>query len=249
MGSVAGGTREVVDLRGGGKFLWASALNFDRGGIAMTPFRKSERTTIHRLPKQGSYDKDLIHGIIDEAPLCHVGFEHEGSPVVIPCLHGRRGDLLCFHGSAKSRLMQTLTSGGKVCVVFTLFDGWVLARSAFAHTAHYRCVIGYGRGEEVKDPAEKLSAIKTISDRLFPGRWDEVRPASDPEVAATCVATVILEEASAKVSNEGVGDREADLDWPVWAGVVPCKYSYGPPQQDPRQEGIGFPDALRQLID
>jgi len=215
----------------------------------MTPFKKSERTTVHRLPKQANYDKELIHRIIDETPVCHVGFECEGSPVIIPCLHGRRGDMLYFHGSGNSRLMQTLLSGARVCLTFTIYRGLVLARAAFAHSAHYECVIGYGSGEEVTGSESKLRAIEAISERMVPGRWKEVRPASDAELAATCVVGLILEEASAKVSDKGPGDREKDLEWPVWAGVVPFKSGYTSPQQDPNQAPMDLPDHVSDILE
>jgi len=215
----------------------------------MNTIRKSERTTIHRLPKLGSYDRELIHGIIDLTTLCHVGFVHEGAPVVIPCLHGREGDMLYFHGSRMSRLMQALVSGSEICAVFTLFNGLVMARAAFAHSAQYESVIAYGTGFDIPEPDSKLRALKAISDHLFPGRWEDVRPPTEQELAATCVAGITVTDASAKISAEGPQDRPGDMDWPAWAGVIPAQFSYGPPQQDPSQNSsIPFPEYLRQLL-
>lgn len=215
----------------------------------MTVFRKSDRTTLHRLPKQGCYDRELIHGIIDRAPLCHVAFLHEGVPAVIPCLHGREGDMLYFHGARTSRLMQTLASGSEVCAVFTILKGLVMARAAFAHSARYESVIAYGTGFDIGEPDPKLRALRTISDHLFPGRWEDVRPPSEQELNATCVVGIAITEASAKVSDEGPSDRPEDMDWPAWAGVIPSNVSFGPPQQDPAQSpDIPFPDYLKKLL-
>ncbi|HSG79870.1 MAG TPA: pyridoxamine 5'-phosphate oxidase family protein, partial [Acidimicrobiia bacterium] len=57
----------------------------------------NERTTVRRLPERGVYDRGAIDAIIDEALMCHVGFnDDEGRPVVIPTIHARAGDVLYF---------------------------------------------------------------------------------------------------------------------------------------------------------
>ena len=50
---------------------------------------KTERTRVRRIPERGHYDKEIIYPIIDEALYCHVGINHNGSPVVIPTIHAR----------------------------------------------------------------------------------------------------------------------------------------------------------------
>jgi len=215
----------------------------------MKVFQKSARTTLHRLPKKGSFDRDLIHGIIDRATLCHAGFVHKGAPVVIPCLHGRAGDMLCFHGARESRLMQAIISGVEICVTFTIFNGLVMARAAFAHSAQYESVIAYGTGFNIPEPDSKVRALKAISDHLYPGRWEDVRPPTEQELAATCVAGLTISEASAKVSAEGPRDRPGDMDRTTWAGIIPARTSYGPPRQDPAQNSsIPFPEYLKHLL-
>ena len=55
---------------------------------------QTERTTVKRLSNRGSYDRDTIHSILDEALICHVGFTVDGAPVVIPTIHTRSDDML-----------------------------------------------------------------------------------------------------------------------------------------------------------
>ena len=64
----------------------------------------TDRTKVRRLPKRGTYERETIHAIIDEALICHVGFivDGAGAPVVIPTIHWRDGDTLYVHGSAGS---------------------------------------------------------------------------------------------------------------------------------------------------
>ena len=38
----------------------------------------TKRTKVKRLPKRGHYDRPTIDAILDEAILCHIGFEVDG---------------------------------------------------------------------------------------------------------------------------------------------------------------------------
>ena len=56
-----------------------------------------------------------------------------------------------------------------------------------------------------------------------------------------------LEEVSAKVRAGGPLDEEADVDLPVWAGVLPLGPQAGPARPDPaNQPGLDPPPYLRQ---
>jgi len=105
----------------------------------------------------------------------------------------------------------------------------VLARSAMHHSMNYRSVVIYGRFEAVTDPAHKLASLRALIDGLYPGRWETLRPISAKELNATTLLRIALDEASAKVRDAGVKDDEEDLDWPVWAGVIPLQTVLGEP--------------------
>ena len=104
----------------------------------------TRRTKVKRLPKRGHYDRATIDAILDEAILCHIGFEVDGQPYVIPSLHARVGDVLYLHGSAASRMMRRLAEGVPCCVTVTLVDGVVLARAVFDQSINYRSVVVLG---------------------------------------------------------------------------------------------------------
>ena len=87
----------------------------------------SPRTEVKRLPARSRYDSDVVHRILDEALICHVGFVVDGQPVVIPTIHARQGDRLYLHGSPASRMLRTLKREVDVCVTVTLVDGLVPA--------------------------------------------------------------------------------------------------------------------------
>jgi nitroimidazol reductase NimA-like FMN-containing flavoprotein (pyridoxamine 5'-phosphate oxidase superfamily) len=196
------------------------------------------------VPARGAYDRDTVDAILDAALVSHVGFVHDGHPVVIPTLHARLGDLLYLHGSAASRMLRTLAGGAPVCVTATLVDGLVLARSAFHHSVNYRSAVVFGQARPT-EPEERPKALELFTEKLVPGRWGEVRPPSRQELKATHVLALPLDEASAKVRMGPPVDDEEDYELSVWAGVLPLRTVADAPQPDPRlKRTIELPDHV-----
>lgn len=165
--------------------------------------------------------------------VCHVAFADLNQPFVIPVLYGRDGDRLFLHGSAASRLLRQLATGIPACLSVALLDGVVLARSAFHHSVNYRSVVAFGTATLVTDQKAKLRALEVISEHLIPGRWREVRSPSSKELKATAVIEFLIEEASAKIRQGPPKDDAEDLDFPVWAGVIPIAMRALLPVADP----------------
>ena len=200
----------------------------------MTTFKKTERTTLKRLPLRGVYDREQVFPILDEGFICHVGFAVENRPFVIPTGYARSGEKLYIHGSQASRMLRTLKTGVDVCVTVTLVDGLVLARSAFHHSMNYRSVVIFGRAVLVADGREKLAALRAFSDHVIRGRWEDVREPTEQELKATTVLALPLEEVSAKVRTGPPLDDAEDYALPIWAGVIPLQMVAGTPVADPR---------------
>ena len=202
----------------------------DTGG----DFSPTERTTLRRLPKRGSFERETVNGILDEGFVCHVGFVADGQPFVIPTAYGRVGDTLYLHGAKASRMLKALAAGGEVCVTVTLVDGLVLARSAFHHSINYRSVVVFGRARVVESEEEKNAALEAFTEHVCRGRWADVRWPTPEELAATTVVALPLAEASAKVRTGPPIDDEEDYALTVWAGVLPLSVEPGEPEPDPR---------------
>jgi hypothetical protein len=179
-----------------------------------------ERIRVKREPHRGRYDRETIDAILDEALICHLGFEVEGQPYVIPTLHARVGDRLYVHGSSASRMLRHAASGARMCATVTIFDGLVVARSVFNHSVNYRSVVVFGTAAAVEGD-EKRTALRALTEQLAPGRWEEAREPTDIELKATAILSLPLDEASAKVRSGPEEDEPEDRDLPVWAGVVP----------------------------
>src|SRR6266850_7418629 len=157
------------------------------------------RTRVTREPERAVYDRAAAYQILDEGFICHVGFVVDNQPFVIPTGYGRSGDLLYIHGSAASRMLRNLDQGVAVCITVTLLDGLVLARSVFNHSMNYRSVVILGKATLVEDPAEKLEALRLLSEHIIPGRWADARQPNERELKATSVLRLPIEEFSAKV--------------------------------------------------
>ena len=211
-------------------------------------FARTERTTLRRLPKRGSFERQTVYDILDEGFVCHIAFVSDGRPVVIPTAYGRVGDKLYLHGARASRMLKTLGAGADVCVNVTLVDGLVLARSAFHHSMNYRSVVVFGRASVVESDAEKMSALLAFTEHVVPGRWDEVREPNRQELDSTLVLSLTLEEASAKVRTGPPVDDEEDYELPIWAGVLPLRVSADEVIPDPRlNEGAQPPRWLEEF--
>jgi nitroimidazol reductase NimA-like FMN-containing flavoprotein (pyridoxamine 5'-phosphate oxidase superfamily) len=211
-------------------------------------FARTERTTLRRLPKRGSFERETVYRILDEGFVCHVAFVSDGKPVVIPTAYGRVGDRLYLHGARASRMLKTLGAGADVCVNVTLVDGLVLARSAFHHSINYRSVVVFGRAHVVESDAEKRAALLAFTEHVVPGRWGEVREPNKQELDSTLVLSLPLEEASAKVRTGPPVDDEEDYGLPIWAGVLPLRVTAGDAVADPRLgEGTPPPGWLEEF--
>jgi hypothetical protein len=198
------------------------------------PYTPTPRTRLVREADRAVYDRAAAYRILDEGFLCHAGFVVDGQPFVIPTSYGRKDDSLYIHGSAASRMLRQMKESVPVCITVTLLDGLVLARSMFNHSMNYRSVVILGKATLVDDPAEKIEALRLLSEHIVPGRWADSRQPNERELKATSVLRVPIEEFSAKVRQGPVVDDEEDYSFPTWAGVVPLEMVAGAPIDDAR---------------
>ncbi|MCX4913369.1 pyridoxamine 5'-phosphate oxidase family protein [Streptomyces sp. NPDC060235] len=212
---------------------------------AYTP---TDRTVPTRSKERAAYDHEMVHAILDEGYVCHLGFVRDGAPVVLPTLYARAGERLYVHGSTGSRPLRMTGQadpGLAVCLTVTHVDGLVLARSAFHHSINYRSVVVHGIAHQVTDPEEKRLALDALVDHVVAGRSADSRPANAKELAATAVISLDLNEVSAKLRTGGPNDDEEDLGLPYWTGVVPVTRGHGTPvPADDLAPGIELPDYL-----
>ncbi|KAF8805052.1 flavin-nucleotide-binding protein [Phlegmacium glaucopus] len=220
-------------------------------------YEKTARSTINRLKQRGVYDEDIIHGIVDSAPVLHISFipgalDDDPFPAILPMI-GCTGSFtppnseqsaataIYLHGYISSRLIKLPKSnqdyddlpGTPVCIAATHVDGLVLAFTPFNHSCNYRSAIIHGWANAVTDPAEKLYALERITNNVIRNRWENAIPPTDADMKSTGVLRVDIASASAKVRAGGPGDdsdrADEEMKERVWTGVVPSWLMYGNP--------------------
>jgi uncharacterized protein len=208
---------------------------------------EDSRTRVRRLPEKQVTDRAVLDAVLDAARVAHVAVvDGEQRPYVLPVAHARDGDRVLFHGSTGSRLFRGLAAGAPTCLTVTLVDGLVAARSTFESSMHYRSAMVLGTATPVAHDG-KAAALRVLTDHLMPGRWADARHPDAKELAATLVLALPLDEWSVKVSDGPPDDDDADLDRPVWAGVVPMRVAWGVPVDAPDLRGSHpVPDYVRR---
>lgn len=225
------------------------AQYFQFNFFTMSDAIKTAKSQVRRVPSRGIYDREAVYEILDQTFLCHISFNLNGQPFMIPTSYGRKGDMIYLHGSVKSQMITALSKTEDLCFCVTFMDGLVLARSAFHHSINYRSVILYGKAVLVEGEAEKNAGLKVITDQIMKGRWEEVREPSEKELKATAVLKFKIEEGGAKVRTGPPSDDAADYELPIWAGVVPLQQQVGAAISDPLlTEGLEVSASVRNYI-
>ncbi len=204
----------------------------DQTGNVSAPIMQTPRNTLQRARKRASYDRNLINAILDDGYVTHISAVIDGGIRSHPSYYWRMGDEIIVHGSRHNAMLNTLLSGEEACLCFTLLDGLVMARSAFHHSLNYRSVVLYAKPREVTDPDERMAALKHGIERLSKGRWDEIVKPSEAALRGTMILAFPIMEATAKVRSGMPTDDPDDYAHKIWAGVIPCALTFGPPEED-----------------
>ena len=216
--------------------LWRMATNEP---VPTRDFAHTDRTRVTRKPDRGSYDRELIYSILDQAFVCSVAFISDGLPIVVPTNYVRVANTLFLHGSMASRLMKTLSTGAPFTINVTIIDGIVFSPTATGHSVNYRSVVVIGRAEIIEGHDAKMAAMRDFVEYVLKGRWADVRPPTEHEMKGTMVLAVPLVEASAKVRTGFAVNDVEEYEGSKWTGVLPFAWTPGEPIRDPR----GNPDA------
>jgi nitroimidazol reductase NimA-like FMN-containing flavoprotein (pyridoxamine 5'-phosphate oxidase superfamily) len=207
-----------------------------------------KQNKVRQLRDKAVYDRQTVHGILDDALVATVGFVQDGAPVIVPMIFGRNDETIYLHGARKARVIRLLEQTNRACLNVTLVDGLVFARSAFNSSMNYRSATVFGVPKLVENEDEILHALNVISEQTMPGRWDELRAPLDKEIKMTGVIALDIDAASAKVSTGMPDDEDADYDIPIWAGVLPVRTMLTDLQTDDRViDGVEPSAAVRAM--
>jgi nitroimidazol reductase NimA-like FMN-containing flavoprotein (pyridoxamine 5'-phosphate oxidase superfamily) len=208
--------------------------------------RPKDRTQVHRHPERGTEDPETVRRILDDALTCTVAWvDADGRPRALPTIHARITDTLYLHGSRGARAWKTAATGTELCVVATVIDELVLARTSPHHSMNYRSAVVYGTAREVTERDELYAAARAITRHVLPGREDDAAEPGDTDWRETLIVAMPLAEASAKVRTGPPVDDPADFELDVWAGTLPLRTITGTPIPSPDlRPGIDPPSYL-----
>jgi hypothetical protein len=199
-----------------------------------TDYEIKKTNKVKQLKLKATYNKKIVHEILDAGLVAYVAFSQDDGPVVVPMIYGRKNDTIFLHGARKARIIRLLEKTNRASLNVTLLDGIVFARSTFNSSMNYRSVTIFGSPKIVTDNKKKLLAMKIISEHTMPGRWSEVRDSHLNEIKMTGVIKLKIEDASAKISSGPIKDEDEDYKLPVWAGILPITTQTGSLQDDER---------------
>ena len=152
----------------------------------MRPMRRKDR----EMPRE------FALAVADKCEWTTVSFvTPEGEPYAVPVSAVRVGESLYFHSAREGRKAECIAACPKVHAV-CVGD---VERSRDKFTTGYECAMIEGVCREVTDEAEKLRALRAISEKYTPGimsRFDEEVRASLPR---TAVFRIDIENISGKV--------------------------------------------------
>lgn len=215
----------------------------------MPSYEVSCLTRMSRDSRRGSYDKEAIYAILDEAIDMTISYVAEDIPRAIPTGFVRLEDRLYIHGSVKSHFIRQICASKKVCLTVSLLDGMVLANTAFNHSFNYRSVVAFSIPFEVEDELLKMQVLKAFTDKLLPGRWeDDIKLPSPEEMKVTSVVCFPLEEASAKMRQGQPNNVKSELHRRAWTGYVPMERRWQLPVTSPDSGSAEVPAYLEAFL-
>ena len=165
--------------------------------LPAAPLSPTARSTVRRGAGRARTDRAELYAVLDAGLVCHLGIVLGDAPVVLPTSTAASATPL------RARIHRRCHVAGRgrrpVCVTVTHVDGVVYARSVFHHSMNYRSAVVHGRARRVTDDAERLAALRAVTEHVAPGSWDHARPPTRKELVATAVLALDLAEASVKV--------------------------------------------------
>ena len=207
---------------------------------------KMQNTTPSRYPSRATQDLNTIYQILDQGVFCTIAFVKDGIPHQIPTGFCRIDHEIFIHASTKSHFIEAITNQ-QVSFSVTHTDGLVLAPTAFDHSFNYRSVIGYAKGIEIKNEAEKLKFFNLFTDRYIPGRLADIGEPTPEQVSITKIVRLSLDNAAAKIRTGGVNIKLKENA--SWCGVIPLETLYGIPQKDEQlPDSLALPSYINDLI-
>lgn len=184
-------------------------------------YQQTPRTRVRRRAQRASYDRAVVHAILDEALIGTLATIIDGEPVAQPMIHARDGEDIILHGSSANRMLNALEAGARACLSVTLLDGLILGRTVPDHSFQYRSVAVHGVCHPITDPKQKRVRMERVFDHIISKRWETLPPVDEDYLGHVKVLVLPLAECVAKVNAGVPDDIPGDPPHAVWSGVMP----------------------------
>lgn len=205
--------------------------------------------TPSRYASRSSQELQKILDVLNACHFCTVSFVEDGGVQAIPtgfCVYKNQ---LVIHGSRKSHFLNCLLDGQEACITAFSFDALVLAVSAFEHSVNYRSAVIFSKAKEITDLDEKRESFRFFTEKFIPGRWEQLRPIKDEEMAATKAIAFSLDKASVKERDAPATVHPDGWEKKIWTGLVPANVTYAKPQPGEHvPPDMDLPEHISELI-
>jgi nitroimidazol reductase NimA-like FMN-containing flavoprotein (pyridoxamine 5'-phosphate oxidase superfamily) len=212
-------------------------------------YQKDSKSTIRRGAKKASYDKQIIHRILDENEVCTIAFTIDGVNYSQPINYGRFANKIYLHGAIKNRMTSQLIKDKSVCLSVFELTAMKFTRSAFSHSVNFKSAVIFGDVKELTSKEDKLFGLKAIINHFTPNRWEYCREPNDKELLQTKVLEITIKNASAKVIGTPPALDEDDKQTDFWTGIIPVKKTYENPKTvDSLRDDIKIPQHIFDFV-
>lgn len=147
--------------------------------------------------KKQQLDESECLAILDEATsgvLSLLG--DDGYPYGVPLSFTRTGSTLVFHSATDGHKIDAVRNHPKASFTVIAQDDVMPSE----YNTHYRSVIAFGRVRVVEDRDEKLSLLRSLGNRYWPGHDEELEAEISPRFDHMHVLALDIEHLSGKQS-------------------------------------------------
>ena len=124
-------------------------------------------------------DRSAIDVVLNESLFCHLAFAAGAYPYVVPLSFGYDGSCLYVHTARHGKKIDCIQANPRVCFAMERQVRLVAGTNDPCRwTFAFESVVGYGKMEEISDPAEKAAGLAHIVRHYADAHADPPLPAA-----------------------------------------------------------------------
>mgnify|MGYP000870720156 CR=1 FL=1 len=153
--------------------------------------------------KDNEKDRDFAFEVIDKCSYATLSMSlPDGKPYAVPISVARSGNALYFHCAKEGAKLDAMRKNPYVCVVCVGSTRELATRFTMA----YESAVVFGKAGEIYDDAEKIFALRMLSERYTPLNMPDFDKAIEKNLAQASVWRIEIDEITGKCND--VKERE-----------------------------------------